>query len=1047
MDATLLFQRAYGNSEFMRLYRLNDVPETPEQLLVRLQRRWNTPLQRAKSAEMLVVHKQHGPIGIAALVDYHPLHGSAEYLIGLFEPEQRGVGHGIETTLMVMDLAFNHFRLHKLNAFTYGYNDAGRSNLLGGGFVDEGLRREHLYSKAEQRYIDLQAYGLIESDFRKNHLLAKLSRRLLGHDITREPDRSVPALRTPPGTPMGTARRVAVQHPKRNILPLAVSIALGKGSVHAATYNVTQATDDGSGDVANTLSWAIRQANLNAGADTITLGTDVTFTDVQRRLIDSDITLESDGTRRTISGDSTHRPLFVLSGNVVIRNLDITQGRARGGGSETGGAGAGLGGGLFVYSGTVTVSNVDFSDNHAAGGSTLEPLPSFVYTGGPGGGMAGGGGFNGDASSKDGPNQGGGLFSGYYGGTGDYGGYAGAEAGDPGGFGGGGNYGKLEGTSGGFGGGGGPAGVFLPPLLSVGGSGGFGGGGGEAAWGFVAAVGGNGGFGGGGGVGGKNIYVDQATYDEYIGDVPEEDRPDCGDPPFYYTFPASGGYGGFGGGDGNPVAYGCGQIDIGSYRGGGGAGFGGAVFVKKGTLSLRQVSFNGNTATGGTGFNDGEGRGGALFLCTAAESGDDADGNPICDATLVDSCDVSFNGNSTDTGEPDAFGDITGIEAVCLDTTPDPFTFLDYVDVVPNTSQQSNEIVVTGINALTPISVVGGRYSIDYTALTDLPGLVNPDDKVVVVHTASANFSTSTHTTLTIGGVSDTFTTTTQAEDTTPDPFSFTDQSDVPLASPAISNTIWVSGINSATAISVTGGEYNINGAAYTSTAGTVNLGDSVTVRHTSSANFASNTDTVLAIGGINDTFTTTTLAGSTSSTQGTATDTGSATLSFSGGGENCGYTHTEWIPLEGHPASPPAGSAPAGVMFPHGLFDFIVGGGCTPGTTFNFTLTLPAPMIGRSSYWKYGPTESDTTPHWYELPAEFSGDTVSFSITDGGLGDDDLSANGEIVDQGGPGVLAAAGGGSAVATVPTLSQWGQLLLGVLLGGLGLLGLRRGKFL
>jgi len=38
-------------------------------------------------------------------------------------------------------------------------------------------------------------------------------------------------------------------------------------------------------------------------------------------------------------------------------------------------------------------------------------------------------------------------------------------------------------------------------------------------------------------------------------------------------------------------------------------------------------------------------------------------------------------------------------------------------------------------------------------------------------------------------------------------------------------------------------------------------------------------------------------------------------------------------------------------------------------------------------------------------LPATISANTVTFSITDGGLGDDDLQANGTIVDQGGPGL------------------------------------------
>jgi hypothetical protein len=54
-------------------------------------------------------------------------------------------------------------------------------------------------------------------------------------------------------------------------------------------YDVSEATDTGDDTVANSLSWAIRQANLNPGADTITLGTDVTVTAVMKNLINSDI--------------------------------------------------------------------------------------------------------------------------------------------------------------------------------------------------------------------------------------------------------------------------------------------------------------------------------------------------------------------------------------------------------------------------------------------------------------------------------------------------------------------------------------------------------------------------------------------------------------------------------------------------------------------------------------------------------------------------------------------------------------------------------------
>lgn len=97
--------------------------------------------------------------------------------------------------------------------------------------------------------------------------------------------------------------------------------------------------------------------------------------------------------------------------------------------------------------------------------------------------------------------------------------------------------------------------------------------------------------------------------------------------------------------------------------------------------------------------------------------------------------------------------------------------------------------------------------------------------------------------------------------DTTPDQFTFTDQTDVALSTLTTSNTITITGIDTAANISVTGGEYSINAGAYTSVAGTVSLNDTVTVRHTSSALNSTATDTTLTVDTISDVFTSTTLA------------------------------------------------------------------------------------------------------------------------------------------------------------------------------------------
>lgn len=142
------------------------------------------------------------------------------------------------------------------------------------------------------------------------------------------------------------------------------------------------------------------------------------------------------------------------------------------------------------------------------------------------------------------------------------------------------------------------------------------------------------------------------------------------------------------------------------------------------------------------------------------------------------------------------------------------------------------------------------------------------------------------------------------------------------------------------------------------------------------------------------------------------------ATLLVSGGGASCklgtASFDTAAIPL------------PEGVTFPDGLLDFRATD-CAKASTLRFTLTLSTPLPEGAAYWRYGRTADNRSPHWYQLPARFSGNTVTFAISDGGLGDDDLAADGSIGGAGGigvgivpipkaPGGLVAVGGNDHVS-------------------------------
>lgn len=138
------------------------------------------------------------------------------------------------------------------------------------------------------------------------------------------------------------------------------------------------------------------------------------------------------------------------------------------------------------------------------------------------------------------------------------------------------------------------------------------------------------------------------------------------------------------------------------------------------------------------------------------------------------------------------------------------------------------------------------------------------------------------------------------AEDTTPDAFSFTDATNAALSTVVESNTITPVGYDTATTISVTGGEYRIDAGTWTSSPGTISPTSTAQVRGTSSAANSTAVNVVLTIGGVSDTFSITTLAAAPSgsitygASEGTA---GSGPSSASGSGDTITLTYGPGTP------------------------------------------------------------------------------------------------------------------------------------------------------
>lgn len=220
------------------------------------------------------------------------------------------------------------------------------------------------------------------------------------------------------------------------------------------------------------------------------------------------------------------------------------------------------------------------------------------------------------------------------------------------------------------------------------------------------------------------------------------------------------------------------------------------------------------------------------------------------------------------TGSPLAAADISPLyrsissaTAGGSDTIPNAFTFTAQTNATVSTQYTSNTVTINGIDAAATVTIVNGEYSINGGAFVSTAGTITNGQTVAVRRTSSGSASTTVSTVLTVGGVDGTYSITTAGSaDTTPDAFTFTAQTGVALSTMATSNSVTISGIDAPASISIANGEYSINGGGFTTSSGTITNGQSVVVRRTSSGSGSTTVTAVLTVGGVNGTFSVTTV-------------------------------------------------------------------------------------------------------------------------------------------------------------------------------------------
>lgn len=184
-DAEYLHQ-CYKNNTFMTQYN-HYIPrhQRIEDLAIKLRETNAKHPCQLKSVDWIIFKKATDqPVGIANLVEIQFHHRRAEFLIGFENPEHHNKSYGLEATLLVLDYAFNRVGLNKLTTIVYSDNILAQKNSLALGFVQESYLREQIMEPNGEKFLNLYGNGMTLNDFRNNRRIPKLSRRLLGRDIT-----------------------------------------------------------------------------------------------------------------------------------------------------------------------------------------------------------------------------------------------------------------------------------------------------------------------------------------------------------------------------------------------------------------------------------------------------------------------------------------------------------------------------------------------------------------------------------------------------------------------------------------------------------------------------------------------------------------------------------------------------------------------------------------------------------------------------------------------------------------------------------------------
>ncbi|WP_109472314.1 GNAT family N-acetyltransferase [Ornithinimicrobium cavernae] len=137
--------------------------ESGEEDLTRLQAWYSTRNAQTDRLDLMVVDNASGEVvGEVVLNEWDEASRTCNYRV-LIGPAGRDRGLGTEATRLLIDHAFTHLPLHRIDLEVYAFNPRAQRTYEKAGFVVEGRRREALQFDGER--VDAVIMGLLRQEW------------------------------------------------------------------------------------------------------------------------------------------------------------------------------------------------------------------------------------------------------------------------------------------------------------------------------------------------------------------------------------------------------------------------------------------------------------------------------------------------------------------------------------------------------------------------------------------------------------------------------------------------------------------------------------------------------------------------------------------------------------------------------------------------------------------------------------------------------------------------------------------------------------------